>query len=103
MVNGRLASLPGRWFQVGEPGLGSLRWSDHPANELHQNWMRNYEPTTGRYLQADPLGLVDGASVLGYALHNPGRWVDPRGRPRFLLSSAGSFLLVRSQEEWARI
>ncbi len=30
---------------------------------LHQNWMRDYDPTTGRYLQADPLGLVDGASV----------------------------------------
>ena len=41
--------------------------------------MRDYDPTTGRYLQADPLGLVDGASVYGYALGNPGRYVDPRG------------------------
>ena len=41
--------------------------------------MRDYDPTTGRYLQADPLGLVDGASVYGYARQNPGRWVDPRG------------------------
>lgn len=56
---------PGQWFN-GESGL-------------HQNWMRDYDPTTGRYLQADPLGLVDGASVYGYALQNPGRWVDPRG------------------------
>ena len=31
-----------------------------------------------RYLQADPLGLVDGASVYGYALQNPGRYTDPR-------------------------
>ncbi|MBD3679673.1 MAG: RHS repeat-associated core domain-containing protein [Rhodobacteraceae bacterium] len=46
---------------------------------LHQNWMRDYDPTTGRYNQADPLGLVDGASVYGYALQNPLRWVDPRG------------------------
>ena len=37
------------------------------------------DPTTGRYIQADPLGLVDGASVYGYALQNPGRYVDPRG------------------------
>ena len=44
-----------------------------------QNWMRDYDPTTGRYLQADPLGLVDGASVYGYALQNPGRYVDPSG------------------------
>ncbi|WP_322892211.1 RHS repeat-associated core domain-containing protein, partial [Yoonia sp. 76] len=46
---------------------------------LHQNWMRDYDPTTGGYMQADPLGLVDGASVYGYALQNPGRYVDPTG------------------------
>ncbi|WP_395541057.1 RHS repeat domain-containing protein [Neotabrizicola sp. sgz301269] len=57
--------FPGQWYQS-ESGL-------------HQNWMRDYDPTTGRYLQADPLGLVDGASVYGYVRQNPGRWVDPRG------------------------
>jgi len=57
--------FPGQWFQS-ESGL-------------HQNWMRDYDPTTGRYIQADPLGLVDGASVYGYALQNPGRYTDPRG------------------------
>ena len=57
--------FPGQWFQS--------------ENGLHQNWMRDYDPTTGRYLQADPLGLVDGASVYGYVKQNPGRWVDPRG------------------------
>ncbi len=57
--------FPGQWFQA-ESGL-------------HQNWMRDYDPTTGRYIQADPLGLVDGASVYGYALQNPGRYTDPRG------------------------
>ncbi len=41
--------------------------------------MRDYDPTTGRYLQADPLGLVDGASVYGYALQNALRYVDPKG------------------------
>jgi uncharacterized protein RhaS with RHS repeats len=41
--------------------------------------MRDYDPTTGRYIQADPLGLIDGASVYGYVKQNPGRWVDPRG------------------------
>ena len=57
--------FPGQWFQA-ESGL-------------HQNWMRDYDPALGRYLQADPLGLVDGAGVYGYALQNPGRWTDPRG------------------------
>lgn len=57
--------FPGQWFQS-ESGL-------------FQNWMRDYDPTTGRYLQADPLGLVDGASVYGYARQSPLRWTDPRG------------------------
>lgn len=34
---------------------------------------------SARYLQADPLGLVDGPSLYGYALQNPGRYVDPNG------------------------
>jgi hypothetical protein len=41
--------------------------------------MRDYDPTTGRYIEADPMGLVDGPSVYGYALQNPGRYVDPTG------------------------
>ena len=57
--------FPGQWFQS-ETGL-------------HQNWMRDYDPTLGRYIQADPLDLVDGASVYGYALQNPGRYTDPTG------------------------
>jgi len=56
------ARFPGQWFQA-ESGL-------------HQNWMRDYDPTTGRYLEPDPLGLVDGASVYGYARQSPLRWTD---------------------------
>jgi len=41
--------------------------------------MRDYDPTLGRYIQADPLGLVDGASAYNYALQNPGRYTDPTG------------------------
>jgi uncharacterized protein RhaS with RHS repeats len=41
--------------------------------------MRDYDPTTGRYLEADPLGLVDGASVYGYAGQSPMMYTDPTG------------------------
>jgi len=41
--------------------------------------MRDYDPTLGRYIQADPLGLVDGAAIYSYALQNPGRYIDPNG------------------------
>jgi RHS repeat-associated protein len=65
------ARFPGQWFQS-ESGL-------------HQNWMRDYDPTTGRYLEADPLGLVDGASVYGYAAQNPMTNADPRGEQVIIL------------------
>ena len=48
--------------------------------------MRDYDPTTGRFILADPLGLVDGASVYGYAGQNPGRWIDPRGENATVLA-----------------
>lgn len=72
--------FPGQWFQSGEPDQRSLRGSDLPANGLHQNWMRDYDPSLGRYLQADPLGLVDGASVYGYARQSPNVYADPTGQ-----------------------
>jgi RHS repeat-associated protein len=50
---------------------------------LHYNWYRHYDPTIGRYIQPDPLGLTtllsDGPSVYGYAQQNPLMYVDPRG------------------------
>lgn len=57
--------FPGQWFSA--------------ESDLNQNWMRDYDPTTGRYIQADPLGLVDGASVYGYARQSPNKYTDPRG------------------------
>jgi len=51
----------------------------HRTLTLHQRGMRDYDPTLGAYVQADPLGLVDGPSVYRYAAANPGRYVDPRG------------------------
>ena len=41
--------------------------------------MRDYDPTTGRYLQPDPLGLIDGASVYGYVRQSPMMFTDPTG------------------------
>jgi uncharacterized protein RhaS with RHS repeats len=51
--------------------------------------MRDYDPTTGRYLQADPLGLVDGASVYGYAAQSPMVYTDPTGEIIPLLVGIG--------------
>jgi RHS repeat-associated protein len=70
------ARFPGQWFQS-ESGL-------------HQNWMRDYDPTTGRYLQADPLGLVDGASMYGYVGQKPLMYIDPTGEFGLLGGALGA-------------
>jgi RHS repeat-associated protein len=70
------ARFPGQWFQL-ETGL-------------HYNWHRHYDPTTGRYLEPDPLGFVDGPSVYAYALNSPQMWVDREGTEiKFLGPSQG--------------
>ncbi len=53
--------------------------------DLSYNKYRDYDPSTGRYLQADPIGLAGGSNPYLYAEGNPVRYVDPKGTFAFLL------------------
>lgn len=57
--------FPGQWFQM-ETGLA-------------YNWHRHYDPSVGRYLQPDPLGMPDGPSRWAYVGNSPLMGVDPEG------------------------
>jgi RHS repeat-associated protein len=46
---------------------------------LFQNGWRDYDPTSGRYVQSDPIGLAGGISTYGYVGNNPYMRVDPLG------------------------
>lgn len=46
---------------------------------LHQNWRRQYDPDTGRYLSADPIGLEGGRNLYVYASASPLSHFDATG------------------------
>jgi RHS repeat-associated protein len=50
-----------------------------PETGLAYNYFRDYDPQTGRYIQADPIGLKGGVNPYRYAEGNPVTNYDPKG------------------------
>jgi len=50
-----------------------------PAMAAYRAPYRNYSPTMARWMTRDPLGMVDGPNVYGYAQDNPVSTVDELG------------------------
>jgi RHS repeat-associated protein len=57
--------FPGQYYQA-ETGLV-------------QNYFRDYDPQTGRYLESDPIGLGGGVNTYAYVRNRPTMSIDPRG------------------------
>ena len=46
---------------------------------LFYNWHRYYDPTTGRYISSDPIGLNGGVNTYGYVEQSPLNFFDDDG------------------------
>ena len=46
---------------------------------LNQNWFRDYDPTMGRYIQSDPIGLRAGTNTYAYVEDNPLTYFNSKG------------------------
>ncbi|KAB7764210.1 hypothetical protein CEK68_13890 [Xanthomonas sp. LMG 12461] len=52
---------------------------------LNQNYFRDYEAGTGRYVQSDPIGLKGGISSYQYSLSNPLLRADASGLSTYII------------------
>jgi RHS repeat-associated protein len=68
-------TVPAVTFNLRYPG----QYFDQESN-LHYNYHRSYSAATGRYTQADPIGLDGGWNRFGYAEFNPLSFTDPLGQ-----------------------
>jgi RHS repeat-associated protein len=75
MTNASGATIP----QPGGYTTPAFSGQSRTLYDLYYNRYRDYDPTTGRYIQADPIGLAGGQSPYSYAMGNPLRYSDPSG------------------------
>ncbi|WDM74386.1 DUF6531 domain-containing protein [Xanthomonas cucurbitae] len=66
---------------------------------LSQNYFRDYDPTTGRYGQSDPIGIEGGSSTYSYSLGSPVNHMDVLGLAVYLCSRPVNVGWV---PDWAR-
>ena len=88
-VTDQNATLEWSWtsdpFGNGQP-TGSLTYNLRFPGQYYdsqdgnmQNWYRDYNPKTGRYMQSDPIGLKAGINTYTYVFNNPINAIDPLG------------------------
>ncbi|MDH5547439.1 MAG: RHS repeat-associated core domain-containing protein, partial [Gammaproteobacteria bacterium] len=65
---------------------------------LHYNYFRYYDPSSGRYVTSDPIGLDGGLNTFGYVGGNPNNRIDPFGRSPEDVSNAWKWLEINYPE-----
>jgi RHS repeat-associated protein len=72
----RTASLYGNPYTFTGRELDTL---DAGSHTLMYYRARTYDPETGRFMQRDPIGYMEGMNLYLYVMNNPNLWSDPSG------------------------
>jgi len=74
-----------------------------PETGLHDNYLRSYDPDTGRYLEPDPLGLAGGLNRFAYADGNPVTGADPLGLILFAFDGTNNAAAPPGQDDRSNV
>ncbi|MBK8631702.1 MAG: RHS repeat protein [Sphingomonadales bacterium] len=93
-------TTPGAWQAPGFPG------QSRTLADIYYNRYRDYDPSTGRYIQADPIGLAGDTNPYAYADGNPVTGLDPDGLMAQAVVGfffgAGGELAIQGFDNWRR-
>ncbi len=90
-------------------GLGVMKYNNRFPGQYydeetgtHYNYFRDYDPSLGRYIESDPIGLKAGLSTYGYVFSRPLTGIDLRGLATFEGFSPGDEAKMRQALEDAK-